>query len=46
MVMTNPKPVRYLLGHVGIIVLIRHGEVTADDKGNKHTFPVLSKSHS
>ncbi len=46
MVMTNPKHVRHLLGHMGSIVLIKHGEVTADDKGNKLTFPVLSQSPS
>lgn len=46
MVMTNPKHVRHLLGHMGTVVLIRHGEVTADDKGNKHSFPFISKSHS
>lgn len=44
MIITDPKNVRYLLTHEETIILIRHGEVTADDKGNKHTFPILSKS--
>ena len=39
MTMMDPKSVCYFLICTGIVVLIRHGEVTADDKGNEHHLP-------